>query len=165
MPFIPIGTIVNTHGLQGTLKIKSDTDFKEQRYAPGSTLYIAFRKDMIPVTVKTYRTVKGLDYLEFAEFTDINQCEQYKGSTLYIDQADQHDLDPDEFYYDQLIGLTVQGQTFTGVVQAIREVPRGELLVVDVNGKQVLIPFQAEFVDDVDLKNGIITIIEWEGLV
>lgn len=165
MSYIPIGTIVNTHGLQGTLKVKSDTDFKEQRYATGSTLYIAFRKDMIPITVQSYRTVKGLDYLDVVEFTDINQCEQYKGSTLYIDQADQHDLDPDEYYYDQLIGLKVNGQTFTGTVQAVREVPRGELLVVLVNGKQVLIPFQAEFVADVDLKKGIITIIEWEGLL
>ena len=36
MEYISIGKITNTHGLKGTLKVKSFTDFKEDRYKKGS---------------------------------------------------------------------------------------------------------------------------------
>jgi 16S rRNA processing protein RimM len=165
MDFIPLGTIVNTHGLKGTLKVKSSTDFKELRYKKGETLYIAFRDEMIPVTVDSFRTVKGLDYIDFVEFTDINQCEKFKGSTLNIHPSQQHELDTDEFYYDELIGMKVVGETLLGIVVAVREVPQGELLVVKTSEKQVLIPFSKQFVLSVDKESNTITIIEWEGLI
>ena len=39
MELITIGKIVNTHGLNGALKVKSFTDFKEQRYKKGTNYY------------------------------------------------------------------------------------------------------------------------------
>lgn len=165
MSDVIIGTIVNTHGLKGTLKVKSFTDFKEIRYQQGTTLYIVFREQRIPVTVHQYRTVKGLDYIDFVEFTDINQCERYKGSNLVIDEDQQHELDTDEFYFDELIGMTVTAKNFTGTVTEVREVPRGEMLVVSSQNKSYLIPFLKEFVADVNKDTGVITLIEWEGLL
>lgn len=165
MSYVPIGVIVNTHGLNGTLKVKSFTDFKELRYQKGQTLYIAFRSEQIPVTVVSYRTHKGLDYLTFEEFTNINQCEQYKGSDLLMDKSQMQPLEEGEYYYEELIGMTVVGDQLHGVVVDVRELPRGELLVVDVDGTQVLIPFHKEFVKDVDQTTNTITIIEWEGLL
>jgi ribosomal 30S subunit maturation factor RimM len=51
-----------------------------------------------------------------------------------------------------------------GIVTDVREVPQGQLLVVDVDGKDVLIPFRKEFIQFVDKQKGEITIIQWEGL-
>ena len=39
MEKIKIGVVANTHGLKGTLKVKSFTDFKEERY---KTHFISF---------------------------------------------------------------------------------------------------------------------------
>lgn len=160
-----VGVIVNTHGLKGTVKVKSFTDFKSIRYQQGATLYIVFRDEHIPVTVDTFRTVKGLDYLDFEEFNDINQCEQYKGCNLVISEDQLHKLDDDEYYFDELIGMDVVCEEFTGTVVDVREVPRGELLVVQSTDKQHLIPFQKEFVEHVDKDKRIITLIAWEGLL
>ena len=65
-----IGIIVNTHGLNGTLKVKSFTDFKKERYSKGTPLYIAFKNEYIPVTVLSHKEVKTLDILTFNEFSD-----------------------------------------------------------------------------------------------
>jgi 16S rRNA processing protein RimM len=165
MSYIPIGVIVNTHGLKGTLKVKSFTDFKEERYQSGQTLYIDYKGSKIPVTVVSFQTQKGIELLQFKEFNDINDCEKYKGSDLLIAKDDIHSLDEGEYYFDELIGMTVQGDTITGVVTNVREVPRGALLEVEINGKQILIPFHKEFILDVDKKNNTIHINEWEGLV
>ena len=164
MDYVTVGVIVNTHGLKGTLKVKSYTDFKDIRYQQGATLYIAFRGTLVPVTVSEHREVKGLDYLDFKEFTDINQCEIYKGFDLVIPKSAMHELQDDEFYFDELIGMNVKGTTMKGIVTDVREVPQGQLLVVDVDGKDVLIPFRKEFIESVDKQKGEITIIQWEGL-
>lgn len=165
MSYIPIGVIANTHGLQGMLKVKSFTDFKTERYQTGQTLYIVFRGTYIPVTVASFKTQKGIELIKFNEFNHINECEKYKGCDIVIAKDDIHELPEDEYYFDELVGMTVKGDTFTGVVTAVREVPRGALLEVEVDGKTHLIPFHKEFILTVDKANKIITIQEWEGLV
>ena len=166
MEYITIGVIVNTHGLRGTLKVKSFTDFKDERYKKGNTLYIAFKRDMIPVTVKQYRTVKSLDFIDFNEFTHINQIEKYKGSELMMTSDQKHDLDEDEFYFDELIGMDVVTTEVVGTVKEVREVPQGELLVVSrQNKKDALIPFRKEFVKEVDKEESKVILSMWEGLL
>lgn len=166
MELITIGVIVNTHGLKGTLKVKSFTDFKKERYLKGNTLYIAFKNDLIPVTIKGFKTVKSLEHIDFMEFTDINQCEKYKGSELKISTDYVHELPEDEFYFEELIGMEVYTDKLVGICSSIREVPQGELIVLKREGlKDALIPFNKQFVKEVDKENKRITLYEWEGLL
>ena len=167
MEYIKIGAIANTHGLRGTVKVKSFTDFKEERYKKGNTLYIFFKNEYIPVTVTKMKTVKGLEYIDFKEFTHINEIEKFKGSELFIHQKDVHKIkEEDEFYYTDLIGCEVFTDAPIGIVKDIREYPQGEYLVINTETKKnVLIPFLKQFIKDVDLDNKIIYISEWEGLL
>lgn len=166
MDVIKIGVIVNTHGLKGTFKIKSFTDFVDERYRKGNTLYISFKNELLPVTVKEVRTVKGLEYVDFDEYNHINQIEQFKGSELFIDSNMIHPLDEDEFYFGELIGMTVVGTEVIGECIDVMELPQGQLLVVKRSGqKNALIPFQKEFVSNVDKQKQIISVIEMEGLL
>lgn len=167
MEYIKIGAIANTHGLRGTLKVKSFTDFKEERYKKDNTLYIFFKNEYIPVTIDKVKTVKGLEYIDFKEYTDINNVEKFKGSELYIDQNDIHDItEEDAFYYTDLIGCEVFVDGPIGVVSDIREYPQGEYLVIDSDKrKNVLIPFLKQFVKEVDIDARRIYLNEWEGLL
>lgn len=165
MDYIKVGVIVNTHGLKGTAKVKSFTDFKEERYKTGTPLYILYKNEYIKVTVSKYKTVKGLEHINFDEIKHINDCEKYKGSELYINKELIHTLTTDEFYYKELIGMIVHGEEELGEVIDVREVPQGELLEVKrAEGKNVLIPFNKQFVKHVDKQKGIITLEFWEGL-
>ena len=167
MEYISIGKITNTHGLKGTLKVKSFTDFKEDRYKKGSLLYIAFKDEYIPVTVSQHRFVKTLDYLTFREYDDINMVEKYKGSFLMFNKEQARDLDNDEFYFEELIGLDVYtDDLLIGNCVDVREYPQGEILVVKRdNKKDALIPFRKEFVKEVNKELKRIYLINWEGLL
>lgn len=165
MEYVTVGVIVNTHGLKGMVKVKSYTEFFEERYQKGMTLYIAFKHEMIPVTVVSYKSVKGLELIQFEEFDDINQCERYKGCDLLIDQKNIHELNEDEFYFSELIGMEVYADALIGVCTDVRELPNGELLVVKTDDKDVLIPFNKEFIKAVDKTKKRIDIIVWEGLL
>ena len=166
MELITIGVIVNTHGLKGNLKVKSFTDFKEKRYKKGSKLYISFKRELIPVTVFSYKTNKGIETIKFEEFDDINECEKYKRCEIQMEASNQHSLEEDEFYFHELIGMDVYTDICIGKVDEVREVPQGELLVIKrENNKDLLIPFNKHFVKDVLKDENKITLIFWEGLI
>lgn len=166
MELTKIGVIVNTHGLSGTLRVKSFTDFKEERYKKNTTLYISFKDELIPVTVNNYKSVKTLEHINFKEFTNINHCEKYKGSELFISNDLIHTLPEDEFYYEELIGMDVYTDEFVGQVSDVREVPQGELIEIKREHKKTaLIPFNKHFVKEVNKKENKITLAIWEGLI
>ena len=166
MELITIGVITNTHGLKGTLKVKSFTDFKNERYKKGNTLYIAFKNELIPVTVTKFKTVKTVELIDFEEFTNINEVEKYKGSELKMPAENKHDLEEDEFYFDELVGMEVFTDVLIGVVEGVREVPQGEILEVNTGlKKRALIPFNKHFVKTVDKEENKIFLLEWEGLI
>lgn len=166
MEYITIGVIVNTHGLGGTLKVKSFTDFKEERYKKNTTLYIDFKHELVPVTVNNYKTVKGLELLNFKEFDHINDCEKYKGSELKISSEEIHELKEDEFYFEELIGMEVYTTEVVGTVVDVREVPQGELLEIKTKSdKNALVPFNKHFVKEVNKEEMKITLQMWEGLL
>ncbi|MGO1337727.1 MAG: ribosome maturation factor RimM, partial [Leuconostoc fallax] len=39
MEYYKVGTIVNTHGIRGEVKVAAITDFAEQRFQKGNTLF------------------------------------------------------------------------------------------------------------------------------
>ena len=167
MEYISIGKIIGTHSLKGTLKVKSFTDFKKDRYKLGNILYISFKDEFIPVTIVGFKTVKGIEHLTFKDLNDINMVEKYKGSFITFNKEEAVELPLDEYYYEELIGLDVYNDDdFIGECIDVRELPQGELLVVKRESKKdTLIPFRKEFIKEVnkDLKR--INIIAWEGLL
>ena len=167
MGLLKIGVVVNTHGLKGTVKVKSFTDFLEQRYKKGNTLYILFKGEHLPVTVVKYKTLKGVELIDFAEITHINDAEKYKTCDLFIDEESiNHDLPEDEFYFRDLIGMEVHTDQLIGTVSDIREYPQGEYLIVSRTGeKDAIIPYIKQFIKEVDKAAGKIFIIEMEGLL
>ncbi len=163
MEYIKIGVIANTHGLKGELKVKSFTDF--DRFASGNTVYIKFEEEYIQVKIKTHRVHKDLDMVTFSDYDDINKVEIYKGCDLYMDKDDRDELEEDEFYYDELVGLEVfYNDELLGKVANIMDVPQGEILVVKRKQKKdVLIPFENKFIIYIDDKR--IDCVNLEGLL
>ena len=62
-----VGKIVNTHGIRGEVRVVSSTDFPEERYQKGSTLYIFKKdaKDPVEVIVASSRQHKNFYLLTF----------------------------------------------------------------------------------------------------
>ena len=153
---------MTTHGLKGDLKIKPLTDFN--RFYKGSRLYILHNGSYDELRVA--RAVEfGAYYLvAFEGLLDINLVEKYHSDDVYVSELDRHhELEEGEYYYSDLIGLKVVNQNGEerGVVKEVRELPQASYLVIDYNGKNVLVPFIEKFILEVNDK---ITVDEIEGL-
>ena len=54
---VEVGKIVNTHGIKGEIKVKSNSDFTDIRFQPGETVEIE-RKDKESLTLPHTECIK-----------------------------------------------------------------------------------------------------------
>lgn len=140
MEYVIVGQIVNTHGIKGELKVKSSTDFIEERFKKGSHIYIGVDNQKKDMKVLSYRIHKGHVLLTFQGYQDINMVEQYKGCYLYADK-NLDLLDDGEYYIGDLIGCEVYNYgEFIGIVKEVRLYDHHDVLSVEGKEK-ILIPY------------------------
>lgn len=162
MEYLEIGKIVNTFGIKGELKVVSESEFIDDRFATGNILYLGDEKTA--VKVKSFRIHKGNVLLMLADTRDINDVLQYVDQTVYADVESIEQLDHG-FYLFQLKGLNVyhQDECIGYVVDAYKTVQT--LIKVNLGDKEVLIPFVDAFIKDVNLDENRIDIEVIEGLL
>lgn len=168
MMFYRVGKIVNTQGLRGELRVISTTDFATERYKPGQALVVLDQQTVIAnVVVQSHRKHKNFDLLTFEGHPSINDVEKYKGFALGVSQDYLQELEEDEFYYHEIIGLEVyQEDVFIGKVKEILDVGSNDVWVVQRQGKKdALIPYVRDIVLHVDIAQNKVSIADIEGLI
>lgn len=150
MEKVIVGQIINTHGIKGELKVKSSTDFVEERIQKNAHLYIDNHGEMVDMTVSSYRFHKGHILVSFQGYQDINLVEKYKGCMLYADK-NLDLLEEDEYYVGDLIGCEVyNNDVLIGKVKDVQLYDHHDILVVQGRQK-IMIPYVDAFVKDVDI--------------
>ncbi|EUJ33432.1 16S rRNA-processing protein RimM [Listeria floridensis FSL S10-1187] len=165
-----VGKIVNTHGLMGEVRVISRTDFKEERYQPGSELLLFMKdsKDPIALTVKSHRTHKTFDLLTFEGYTNINQVESMKEGILKVPEHVLSKLEEHAFYFHEIIGCRVfktDGTELGKVIEILTPGANDVWVVKPEKGKDILIPYIADVVKTIDPAKKEIMIEPMEGLL
>lgn len=173
MEYYRIGTLVNTHGIRGEVKVVVITDFPEQRFKVGQSVTLfkdpTTNTNGVPLVISKARQQKGLFFLTFKGLDNINDVEQYKGWTIKIAEDALHALPAGEYYYHQIIGLkvvTVDGQEL-GTIKEILSPGANDVWVVQRGRGQsdVLLPKIPQVIKQVDLEAGVVTVELMEGLI
>ena len=161
---VVIGRIGRAHGIRGELNVEIRTDEPERRFAPGSSIIC----DARTLTVESSRHHSGRLLVAFDEVPDRTAAEQLHGSILEaeIDETESPD-DPDEFYDHQLVGLQVRGpdDAVVGTVTSVVHLPEQDTLVVDADGREVLVPFVTALVPTVAVAEGYVRLADVAGLL
>jgi 16S rRNA processing protein RimM len=163
-----VGRIGRPHGIRGEVTVEVRTDSPEVRFAPGSVLLTEPAR-LGPLTVAAARWHSGRLLLHVAGVSDRTGAEALRGIVLSAEvDDDQVPEDPEEFFDHQLRGLaavTVEGEPL-GVVGDVVHLPGQDLLsVTRPEGREVLVPFVAEFVPEIDVPGGRIVLALPLGLL
>ena len=167
--YYKVGKIVNTHGIRGEVRVISTTDFTEERYQVGEKLFL-FREDqeVLPLTIASYRRHKNFDLLSFEGYPNINQVEAFRDGILKISEKQLTELNEHEYYYHEIIGLTVidEEDREIGKITEILSPGANDVWVVKRKGqKGALIPYIESVVTDIDLTEGTVHVELPEGLL
>lgn len=158
MNLIYVGSVANTHGLKGEIRIISQFKFKDSAFRVSNKLYI--RGDELTIT--SYRKHKEYDMVTFDGFNSIEDVLIYKGESVYVDKDT---LEYNGYLKEDLIGLNVYNKDILmGKVVDVLSTSVQEILVIE-NGKKHMVPNVSEFVKKIDLDNNSIYIEYIKGLV
>ncbi|AMA52291.1 MULTISPECIES: ribosome maturation factor RimM [Bacillus] len=165
-----VGKIVNTHGIKGEVRVISKTDFAEERYKPGNTLYLFMdgRNEPVEVTVNTHRLHKQFHLLQFKERQSLNEVEELKNAIIKVPEEDLGELNEGEFYFHEIIGCEVftEDGELIGKIKEILTPGANDVWVVARKGKKdALIPYIESVVKHIDVSEKKIEIELMEGLI
>ncbi len=168
--WLNVGKIVNTHGIKGEVRVISRTDFPDERYKEGNTLYVETPgiEELEKVTITHHRKHKQFDLLQFAGHDSVSDVERYKGSLLKVSTDQLGELEADEFYYHEIIGCRVVDETGEeiGRIKEILSPGANDVWVVQRKGeKDLLIPYIDGVVLNVNINQQLVKIHLMEGLL
>ncbi len=169
MEYLSLGKIVDSFGVDGTVKIYSTTSFGEKRYKKGSIVlfYNPQTDKRKEYNVVKYRHSGFFDFVKFEELNTPEEVKEMKGFEIQVIKNNK-DLDKDTYFYSDLRGCKVvdENNKELGVIKEVEEFPAQITFRVSrKNDKDFFVPFIKEFVKDVNIDGKIVTIHVIEGLL
>ena len=154
-----VGVISGVHGVRGQVRIKWFTEAPENliAYSPlasadGATSYKLGKAEIRKDTI-----VAAIDGI-----TDRNQAEALKGVELYVRSSRFEPPAEDEWFYSDLVGLSVRDgdDEDLGTLIAVQNYGAGDLLEVRFEGRKnsVFLPFDRETVTEVNIQDGFVRV-------
>lgn len=163
---VVVGRLGRPHGVKGEINVEVLTDDPEKRFAKGSKLTIQNQNKQLTVNTARLHTNKLL--VTFNEVPDRNIAEDLKGNYLVIELNESEiPQTGDEFYEDQLIGLSAVSENqelFGEVVEVIHRSAQDLLVIKTPDNQEVLVPFVDEIAPIIDLNKKIIVLNPPKGL-
>ena len=164
---LQVGVISSTHGVRGEVKVFPTTD-DVTRFRQLKKVYLDTGREMLPLEIQNVKFFKRFAILKFKGIDNINDIEKYRGKSLMIDREDAVDLDEDEYFIAEMIGMKVcteDGSEF-GTLKDVMETGANDVYIIDsLEHGEVLIPAIRECILDVDMDEERMTIHLMEGLV
>lgn len=164
---VVVGRVGRPHGVRGDVTVEVRTDDPGGRFAPGSLLRTD--PDRGPLEVADAREHSGRLLVRFRGVDDRGAAEALRDLLLLVDvDPRERPDDPEEWYDHQVVGLraaTVDGRDL-GAVTEVLHLPGQDVLVLRAgDGPELLVPFVAAIVPEVDTAAGRLVVDPPPGLL
>jgi 16S rRNA processing protein RimM len=159
-----VGRIARAHGIRGQVIVNPETDFPDERFTPGATMYTERGGALTLTTVRFQngRPVIGVEGVE-----TMSEAEQLAGLQLRVPVEQLARLPEDTFYHHDLVGcqvMTQDGQS-VGMVEGVEGTFEGSRLVVSGARGEILIPLAKDICRTIDVAGKRIVIDPPDGLL
>jgi 16S rRNA processing protein RimM len=165
---VVIARVIKARGIRGEVACGIETDFPE-RFEPLEHVTLWMPDDTrLHLTIEDHWFHKGRVILKFAGYDTMTAAESLVGGRLVISEAEAIELEADEFYEYDLIGVavvTLEGEPVGRVVRLMRTGGTDLLVVEGDHQREHLIPFADEICTEVDTTARRITINPPAGLL
>ncbi|MGM0414928.1 MAG: ribosome maturation factor RimM [Bacillota bacterium] len=163
---IAVGRIVRYQGNKGEVRVVPLTDYPE-RFFEYDRLILERATGNEELKVEKVREHKGFIVLKLETIDDIGAAEAIKDHLISIPITELPQLPEDSFYIFELKGLEVRTDTGTrlGKITAVSTDTGTDILQVQGEERDYLIPVAKEIIISIDQDEGIVTIKPIPGLL
>ena len=163
MERVLVGTVGKPHGLDGSVVVHAETD-NPDRFGPGTSMHLESGEKL---TIHRVRSSETTLLVSFEGVDDRDAAERLRGLTLWIDESDRRDLESDEYWPEDLIGLDVrdpEGNALGSIVAVDAESPQSRLTIATTRG-EFIVPLVTALVPEVNQAAGYVVVDPIEGLL
>ena len=165
---IQIGYIAKAHGVRGEVKAVLDV-YDMREYKRKKALWGGKRGAPLSLLeVESLRPQQKMEaIIRLKGVTDRDQAAELIGTTLFIPAEELPSLPDGHFYYFQVIGFAVHDENDgkLGTVKDFADGSAHDILIMEFQGKEVLIPVTEQIVGKADFETKSISVNLPEGLL
>lgn len=164
---VAIARIAKPRGLRGELVADVLTDFPERFDGLETVIAVLPTHERIDLKIENAWFQKGRIVLKFEGYDSIESAEALRSAEICVAESEAVELEDDEFFDWELIDCqveTVDGDS-VGKVREVMRTGGTEVLVIENQEKEFLIPFAETICVEVDVEKKLIRIDPPEGLL
>ncbi|MBS1979502.1 MAG: 16S rRNA processing protein RimM [Bacteroidetes bacterium] len=162
--YYKVGYVIKTHGLKGEVTIALDSG----RTLPEvhKALFIQHGDQFVPHFIEHHSLRGQKAFVKFEDISTIEDAEQVAGCGVFLPIKSRPKPAKGAFYGDEVIGFQVRDHagSVIGIVAEVSEGPNPQL-IVHHHEKEVLIPLNGPFIQQVQRSKKEITVDLPEGLL
>lgn len=161
-----IGFVLKPHGLKGEVTVSLDADIPND-FATVDAVFLEKDEQLIPYFIQS-SSVRGVK--AFVKFDDVDTpeaAEEISKRAMYLPKTARPKSVRGEFYDDEIIGFDVQDENLgpLGKIKEAMSAGANRLLVLDYQGKEVLVPINSPFITSVNKSKKKISVNLPEGFL
>ena len=170
MEFVRLGEIRKPFGLKGEVTCFSMTEFGKDRFQKGTALSLLNEKtgERKEVTVRSWRDSGNYYFLSFEGVDTPEAAEELRGLFIEIDK-EKAPLPEGYIRFQDIMGAKVLNketkEEIGEIVNVLSYAPTKTLRVKKSDGKTFTVPFNSQFIGDIDLEKKTVEIEVIEGLL
>jgi 16S rRNA processing protein RimM len=149
---LAVGRVQTSHGLKGTIKVKSLSGEIEHLLRLKS-VHLGSGGALTLFQVEYVRPAAGAVLLKLVGIDSPENAAAHRGQFIWVERRFASTLGEEEYYTADLEGCRLfQGGVLIGTVVAVPEGGGGDFLEVEsAEGKRLIVPFTGHFVSKVDI--------------
>lgn len=161
-----LGYVIKKHGLSGEVNILLDVDVPHE-YQNLESVFVEINDKLVPFFIESISIKGNKAIVRFEDVNTADQADDLKGKGLFLPLSMLPELGDNKFYYHQIIGYHVIDATDgdIGVVKDVYTSPNQDLLAIDHQSKEILVPINDEIIGSVDHDNKQLHVTLPEGLL
>ena len=162
-----VGRIARPHGLRGDVVINPETDFVDERFRAGATVWTKSARGEEALTVGSVRLQNGRPIVAFDGFERIEDVERLAGLELRVPEEALQPLEAHTYYQHQLVGCAVETTDGSRIGEVTR-IDGGSgisLLVIHGDRGEILVPLTQAICTEIDVAAKRIRIAPPDGLL
>jgi 16S rRNA processing protein RimM len=169
--YVHVGKVTKPHGIRGEVKILAFSGDSKAFQSYEELVLVDSRKRFLQGTVLKCRSQGRFAVVVLKDVTTRNQAEELAGSEVWVAESFLPELDDSEFYWRDVMNgpVTTKDGQLIGTLINLFDAGGTDMMVVQTDQGEVLIPGQAEFIVDmgesglvVDVPPGLLEINEKE---
>jgi 16S rRNA processing protein RimM len=160
MKYVPIGKIISTHGIKGEIKFHYYNEEKEV-LSMYTSFFIHENAGWRRLKPTGINLRKGFFCINFDGLDKPEDVAFLINKELFVKEEDLPQLDENEYYEYQLLGLAVFDQKDAALGKVVQIIHTGANDVILVKGeKETLIPMIEGYIQEIDIEHAFIKLTD-----